>query len=163
MNTIEIFNQITDILKDCVKNLIAASPREGADFISAKDAITTSHHLSEKEITLQVKAFRKIHLELETAHTLAEELSVRAMEDSVTLEGRRKLIDDIGAVNTAGFHINDIATEALKHLPKDSPQSELIYLAYAEASEVYTKLQVFVRKAKPKGILPPINHLNKLK
>jgi len=162
MNTIEIFNQITDILTDCADTLRECTPKQGADFLSAKDAPISVAHLDERALTAQVQAFREIHLQLQTAHKLAEELSLQVAEP-FSEDGLDKLTLDIHSANASASHIYRIASTLLKHLPQNSPQSDLIHLAYAEATEVYSRLQVFVRKAKPKGILPPINRLNKLK
>ena len=163
MNTIEVFEQVTDILVKFAKELVDVAPKDGVDFASSPIS-HPSRKPSDSEITLQVQAFRKIQEEhLPKALKLAEELSVRPDDNAFTDEGIKSLIVDIGEVNTAGILIFNEASDILKSLKKGTPQADLIHLVYAQAAEVYSRLGIFTRRAKPRGSLPAVNTLKSLK
>ena len=166
MKTIEVFEPVADILVKFAKELVDIAPKDGVDFTaSASSPISPpSRKPSDREITLQVQAFRKIQEEhLPKALKLAEELSVRPDDSAFTDEGIKSLIVDIGEVNTAGFLFVKEASDLLKVLKKGSPQAELILLAYAQAKVIYDKLSLFIARAKPRGSLPAVNPLKSLK
>jgi len=163
MTTVEVFSRVADILKKCSDIVVEAAPSAGFDVLASDAAPITTRDFSDRDLTIQVQAFREIGTLLQEAEKLSEELSIGSYaREGFTDQGVRTLYADIGTVNTAATLIRKVASDALAALPKDSPQADLIKNRFAEAQLVYKNLSVFTRKAKVPGKLPAVNTLKNL-
>jgi len=164
------FNKITFLVSECLSALDDIDEIDvpsGVDMMLASDFASanetgTVHTFEEAAPTLYGKAFEEINTKLQEARSLAFKLSTGSYEEPFTPRGILALRDDIRVVNLFGTEIHYCAYVTLQQLSQDSPQASLITSTYQIAEQLYTTLQLSVRKALPKGQLPAIQPLKLL-
>jgi hypothetical protein len=157
------FHAIVDILRDCVELLEASIP-DGPDLFLSSPSSNGEPIDRFSQVTLDqyTQVFRKMLSKLKPALALAEKLSLGSKEMPFTRPGVQKLVSDIGETNRFGVEIHFDAYTCLHDPNIDDTSSDLIKTAYAMSQSLYSSLQLSIRKAYPKGQLPPVNLLKPL-
>jgi len=164
-----LFDEMTNIIRECLKLLDSLGPKDGVDTIvaSSTDLLLTEQagpveHFDDADTTEYVQAFERISTMLTPAKGLAKKLSTGSYTEGFTPQGLRKLNDDIRTVNEFGVQIHYDAYATLQKLKDNSPQSRLVITAYNMALALYDDIILSARKAKPNGRLLAVHQLKSL-